>query len=56
MLHAGSRNADGIALLKRILPDCVSGHLPRDDDHRDGIHVRRGNAGDGIGHARTGSD
>ncbi|KAG0770979.1 hypothetical protein G6F22_016901 [Rhizopus arrhizus] len=31
----------------------LTGHLPADDDHGDGIHIGGGDAGDGIGHARA---
>ena len=44
------------AKLAGILPDRVRGHLPRQDDHRDGVHVRGGDAGDRVGHARTAGD
>ena len=31
-------------------------HLTADDHHRDGVHVRRGDAGDRVGHAGTAGD
>ncbi len=54
VLHAGPRDADRVALLERVLADGVRRHLSGDDHHRDRIHVRRGNAGDRVGDARTG--
>ncbi|MPN16094.1 hypothetical protein SDC9_163432 [bioreactor metagenome] len=54
MLDAGAGDADGIALLEGILADVLGRDLAAQHDHRDGIHVRGGNAGHRIGHARTG--
>ncbi len=54
MLHAGTRDADRIALLERILADRGGRHLAADDDERDGIHVGRGDAGHRIGDAGAG--
>jgi hypothetical protein len=56
VLHARTRDAHRVALLECVLADRVRGHLPRDDDHRDRIHVRRRDAGHGVGDARPGSD
>ena len=56
MLDAGTRDADRIALLERILADRMRRHLSADDDHGDRIHVRRRNAGHGIGDARSRGD
>ena len=38
------RDADNIRLLERILADIRIGHLSRDADHRNGVHVRRRDA------------
>src|SRR5258706_5589439 len=54
VLDAGTRDADRIAFLKRILPNRVSRYLPGDDDHRDGIHIGGSDTGDRIGHAGSG--
>ncbi len=54
VLHAGTRDADGIAFLEGILSDIGVRHLPRDHHQRNRIHVGGGNAGHGIGRARTG--
>ena len=56
VLHDGTGNAHGIAFLKRVQADCMRRHLPGDDHHRDAVHVGRGDAGDGIGHAWAGGD
>ncbi|MDT4858074.1 hypothetical protein FQZ97_925250 [compost metagenome] len=53
VLDAGTRDTDGVAFLEGVLADGRSRHLPADDDHGDGIHVGGGDAGDGIGHARS---
>ncbi len=49
-------DADGIAFLKRIVADEMGGHLAGDDDERDGVAERVGQAGDGIGGARPRGD
>ena len=56
MLHARTRDADRVALLEGILADGSRRHLTGNDHHRDGVHIRRGNAGDGIGDTGTGRD
>jgi len=56
VLDAGPRDADRIALLEGVLADGVGRHLAGDDDQRNRIHVRRGDAGHGVGNARPGSD
>ena len=53
VLDAGTRDAHGVAFLEGILADVRSRHLAADDDHGDGVHVGGGDAGDGIGDART---
>ncbi|KAK72916.1 hypothetical protein L573_2108 [Bordetella holmesii H620] len=53
VLDAGTRDAHGVAFLEGILADGRSRHLAADDDHGDGVHVGGGDAGDGIGDART---
>jgi hypothetical protein len=54
VLDAGPGDTDGIAFLESVLPDVVVRHLSRDDHHRNRIHIGGGNAGHGIGRARTG--
>ena len=56
VLDARPRDADGVALLERVLADCVRRHLAGDDDERDRVHVGGRDSRDRIGHARTGSD
>ncbi len=56
MLGAVARDADGVGLLKRIAADQAGRHLSGDDDHRDRIHQRVGNAGDGVGRAGAAGD
>ena len=56
VLDHRTRDADGIAFLEGILADRVAGHLARDHDHRNRIHIRGGQAGDGIGDAGAGGD
>ena len=53
VFDAGAGDTDRVAFLERIQADRVRGHLAGDDHHRDRIHIRGGDAGDGIGHART---
>ena len=55
MLHAGARDTDCIHFLERVFADEAGRHLAADHHQRDGIHVGRGDAGDGIGHAGAGS-
>jgi hypothetical protein len=45
VLHDRSRNTDHVRLLKSILTDQVTLHLSGDHDHRDRIHVGRGDTG-----------
>jgi hypothetical protein len=54
VLYTGTSNADGVTFLEGILPDVMRRHLTGDAHHRNRIHVGRGDAGHGIGHARTG--
>ena len=54
MLHAGAGDAHGVDFLEGILADGRGGHLAGDDHHRDRIAVGGGDAGDGVGRARTG--
>ena len=56
VLDDGARDAHCVALLEGVLADGRRGHLAGDDHHRDRVHVGRGDAGDGIGHARARSD
>ena len=56
VLGAVPRDADRIGLLERVGADQGGRHLPGDDDHRDRIHQRVGDAGDGVGRARARGD
>mmetsp|Transcript_75033 Transcript_75033/g.176104 ORF Transcript_75033/g.176104 Transcript_75033/m.176104 type:complete len:330 (-) Transcript_75033:4705-5694(-) len=47
------RDAHRVALLEGIQADRRRGHLARDDDHRDRVHIGRRDAGDGIRDARA---
>ena len=53
VLHARPRDADGVAFLECVEADGRGGHLAADDDERNRIHIGRGDAGDGIGDARS---
>ena len=53
VLDDGSRNAHGVAFLKRIKANGGQRHLPRQNDHRNAVHVSGGNAGDSVGHTRA---
>jgi hypothetical protein len=54
MLGAGPRDADGVGLLERVGADHEGRHLARQNDDRDRIHQRVGQAGDGVGRAGAG--
>ena len=56
VFHAGARDTDNINLLKRIVADQRGRHLPGKHHQRHRIHIRIGNAGDGIGRPGAGSD
>jgi hypothetical protein len=56
VLHDGAGDAHCVAFLESVQPNRVGGYLARDDHHGNAVHIGRGNAGDGIGHARTGCD
>ena len=47
-------NTHHIGFLKRITANFIPGNLARDDNHRNRVHVRSGNTGNGIGSTRTG--
>ena len=51
VLDDGSGDAHRVALLEGIQSDGRGGDLAGDDHHGNGIHVRGGDAGDGIGHS-----
>ena len=53
VLDAWPRDADGVALLERVLADCVRRHLAGDDDERNRVHVGGRDARDRIGDARA---
>ena len=52
MLCAGTRDANGIGLLERIVADHEGRDLPRENDHRDRVHQCVLHARHGIGRAR----
>ncbi len=52
VLGARPRDADGVAFLERVVADQMGRHLPGDDDQRDRVAQRVGQAGDRIGRAR----
>jgi hypothetical protein len=56
VLDDGPGDAHRVAFLEGIQADGMRRHLAGDDHHGDAVHVGRGNAGDGIGHARAGGD
>jgi hypothetical protein len=56
VLGAGPGDADGVGLLKGVVADHEGRHLPGQDDERDRIHQRVGQAGDRIGRAGPGGD
>ena len=53
---AGPGDADGVAFLERVVADEMRRHLSGDDDERDRIAQRIGQAGDRVGGARSGGD
>lgn len=56
MLNNGARNAHHVSFLKSIGADQAAVHLAGDNNHRNGIHVGGGNAGNSIGRTRPGGD
>src|SRR6185369_10794149 len=54
VLGAGAGDADDVRLLKGIISYQRRGDLTGDDHERDGVHVGRGDTGDGVGGAGTG--
>ena len=56
VLGAGPGDADRVAFLEGVVADQMGRHLAGDADHRNGIHQRVGEPGDGIGGAGTGGD
>ena len=53
MLDDRPRDADGVAFLEGVEADRRRRHLAGDDHHRDRVHVRGGDAGYGVRHARA---
>ncbi len=53
---ARPRDADGVAFLEGVVADQMRRHLPGEDDDRDRVAQRVGEAGDGIGGARSRGD
>ena len=56
VLDRVARNAHGVALLEGVRADVGARHLPGEHHQRHRVHVRRGNAGDGVGGAGAGGD
>ena len=56
VLDHGPGDTHGIAFLESIQANGVCRHLAADDHHGDAVHVRGGNAGNGIRQTRAGSD
>ena len=54
MFNAGACNTDGVAFLKGVLTNRMGRYLPRNDHHRNRIHVGRYQAGHCVGYSRTG--
>ena len=54
VLGDGQGDAGDVGLLEGVRPDGGAPDLAGYDDHRDGIHLRGGDAGDEVGGARTG--
>ena len=56
VLGAGPGDADGVALLEGVVADQMRRHLPGDDDDRDRVAERVGQAGDRVGGAGARGD
>ena len=56
VLGAGARDADRVAFLEGVVADQMRRHLAGDADHRNRIHQRIGQAGDGVGRAGARGD
>ena len=56
VLGAVAGDADGVGLLEGVGADQRGRHLAGDDDHRDRVHQRVGDAGDRVGRAGAGGD
>ncbi len=54
VLGAGTGDAGDVALLEGVVADEVRGHLPREDDDGDGVHVGRGDPRHGVRGAGAG--
>ena len=53
VLDAGPGDADGVDFLKGVVADDGGRHLPAENHQGNGIHVGRGDPGDGVGDARA---
>src|SRR6267378_3807594 len=53
VLYTGPRDAHRVALLECVQANGVRGHLPRDDHHRDRVHVGGGDPGHRVGDTGT---
>ena len=56
VLGARPGDAGGVAFLEGVVADQVRRHLTAEDDQRNAVHQRIGDAGDGVGGAGTGGD
>jgi hypothetical protein len=54
VLHDRAGDTDHVGFLEGIGPHHAARHLSRQDDHRDRVHVGRGDTGNGVGRTRTG--
>ena len=54
VLHNRPRNTEHVGFLEGVLTDQVTHHLPGKYHHRNRIHIRRGNTGNGIGGSGAG--
>ena len=54
VLHDRTRYADHVGFLERIRTDQIGRHLAGNDDHRNRVHVRGRDTGDGVGGSGAG--
>ena len=56
MLHDRGRDVEDVGFLEGILPEHPGDLLAAEDDHRDAVHLRGHDAGDGISCTGAGGD
>ena len=56
MLHDRGRDVEDVGLLESIFAQHPAHRLAAEDDHRNAVHLRRHEAGDGVASARAGGD